>query len=82
MFNYYQKDKVFSFEKSPNEDVYFSLSERRGKTFADIRVYRKEDDGSKFETHKGIFLAFEKLVAMKEGIEKLIEAGQGKGEAA
>ncbi len=74
MFNYYPKDKVYSFEKSPNEELQFAVSERKGKSFVDIRVYHIQEDGSKIGTHKGIFLGVEKLTDFKVGIEKLIEA--------
>lgn len=74
MFNYYPKEKVFSLEKSPHEELQFALSERKGKTFIDIRVYHIQEDGSKIGTHKGIFLSLDKLPELKEGVDRLIEA--------
>lgn len=78
MFNIYPKERVFGFEKSKYEVLQFALSERKGKTFVDIRVYQLDGDGSKVATHKGIFLEVEKLPQIREGIERLIEASTGK----
>ena len=74
MFSYYPKEKVFSFEKSANEEVQGAISERKGKVFLDLRVYHIQEDGSKIGTHKGIFFSVDKLPELKAGIEKLIEA--------
>ncbi len=81
MFNIYSKEKVFGFEKSKHEELRFALTERKGKTFVDIRVYQLDDDGTKIATHKGLFLEIEKLPQVKEGIERLIEASTGKKRA-
>ena len=77
MFNYYPKEKVFSFEKPPHEEVQFALSERKGKAHVDIRVYHIQEDGSKIGTHKGIFVPVEKLADFKTGIERLIDRTEG-----
>lgn len=74
MFNYYPKEKVYSFQKSPREEVQFALSERNGKTYVDIRAYHIQEDGSKIGTHKGLFIAMEKLPELKAGVDRLIEA--------
>lgn len=74
MFNYYPKEKVFSFQKSPNEDVWFALAERKGKLYLDLRVYHTQEDGSKIQTHKGIFLPVEKLEELKHGVDLTIDA--------
>lgn len=78
MFFYYNKEKIYGFGKSKNEDLQFALSDRRGKEFADIRVYRIQDDGSKMETHKGIFFEAEKLYEFRKGVDCLIEAYEKK----
>ena len=78
MYNYYAKNKVYSLQKSSDEEIHFSLAEKRGKCFADIRIYHVHEDGSKTSTHKGIFIGAEKLVDFREGIDSLIEAAQGK----
>ncbi|MBI4970244.1 MAG: hypothetical protein HZC17_00170 [Candidatus Omnitrophica bacterium] len=78
MFNIYPKERVFGFEKSKSEELQFALSDRKGKMFVDIRVYYLDGDGSKIPTHKGVFVEIEKLPLLKEGIERLIEAGTGK----
>ena len=78
MFSYYPKDKVFSFEKSAHEEVQGAISDRKGKKFFDLRVYHIQEDGSKIGTHKGIFLAVEKLSDLKAGIEKVMELTRDK----
>jgi len=80
MFNYYPKDKVYSFQKSLQEELQFAVSDRRGKTFVDIRAYHIQEDGSKIGTHKGIFIPADKLTDFKEGVEKLIDAVGSKEE--
>lgn len=74
MYNYYEKNKVFTLEKSSDEEVHFSVAEKRGKLFCDIRIYHIHEDGSKTSTHKGLFFPVEKLTRFKEGIECLLEA--------
>ena len=74
MFNYYEKEKVFSFQKDEGEELRFSIAERKKRPFVDIRVFRVEQDGSKIATHKGIFLDAEKLSDFKEGVDRLINS--------
>lgn len=74
MFNYYPKEKVYSFQKSHEEELQFAVSDRRGKTFVDIRAYHVQEDGSKIGTHKGIFIPADKLAEFKKGVDCLIEA--------
>lgn len=78
MYNYYEKNKVFSLQKSSDEEVHFSVAEKRGKVFLDIRIYHVHEDGSKTSTHKGIFFPVEKLHEFKEGVECLVEAVEKK----
>lgn len=78
MFNYYPRQKVFCFQKSPHEEVQFSVGERNGNLFADIRIFHVQEDGSRVWTQKGIYLFREKLPALKEGLERLLEAVQAK----
>ena len=74
MFNYYPKNKVYGFEKSPNEELQFALSERKGKAYVDICVYHIQEDGSKIGTHKGVFIPVEKLPELRQGVDRLIQA--------
>ena len=76
MFNYYPKDKVYSFQKSQQEELQFAVCDRKGKTFVDIRSYHIQEDGSKIGTHKGIFIPVERLPELKEGVDHLIEKAQ------
>jgi len=77
MFNY-PRQKVHSFEKYPNEELQFAIQERRGKPFADIRVFLIDSDGSKLSTNQGLFMPVEKLRDLKEGVERLIQAVESK----
>ena len=78
MFNYYPRRKVFSLMKTPQEEIQFSVGERNGKPFVDVRSFQIQEDGSKVWTHKGIYLFLDKLPEFKEGVERLIEASQSK----
>ena len=77
MFNY-PRQKVFSFEKFPNEELQFAIQERRGKTFIEMRVFYIQEDGSKVSTNQGLFMSVDKLEDLKEGVNRLIQAVQAK----
>ena len=74
MANYYDKKKVFSFEKSKQEEVQFAVRNYKGKPYADIQIYHIAEDGSKEQTNKGFFISAAKLPEFKEGVERLIHA--------
>jgi len=78
MFDRYPKDKVFSMEKSPKEELQFAICERKGGKFADVRVYFIQEDGSKVPTHKGLFINVELLPEVKKGLDRVIEAAHPK----
>ena len=77
MFNY-PRQKVFSFEKFPNEELQFAIQERRGKRFVEMRVFYVQEDGSKVSTTQGLFMSVDKLEDLKEGVDRLIQAVQSK----
>ncbi len=77
MFNY-PRQKVFSFEKFPNEELQFAIQERRGKRFVEMRVFYVQEDGSKVSTTQGLFMSVDKLQDLKEGVDRLIQAVQSK----
>lgn len=74
MANYYDKKKVFSFEKSKHEEVQFALRNWKGKTYGDIQIYHIAEDGSREQTNRGFFISVSKLSELKQGIERLMEA--------
>jgi hypothetical protein len=78
MYNYYKKEKLFSLVKSEDEEIHFSVTEKRGKLFCDIRIYHIQEDGSKAATHKGIFISGDQLSEFKQGCDRLIEAKERK----
>ena len=77
MFNY-PRQKVFSFEKFPNEELQFAVQERRGKTFVEMRVFYVQEDGSKVSTSQALFMTVDKLPDLKEGVDRLIQAVESK----
>jgi|GEM_PF-5242621 len=77
MFNY-PRQKVFSFEKFPNEELQFAIQERRGKKLVEMRVFYIQEDGSKVSSNQGLFMPVEKLEDLKEGVDRLIQAVQSK----
>ncbi|NTW38075.1 MAG: transcriptional coactivator p15 [Syntrophobacteraceae bacterium] len=54
-----------------------SLSKYKGKTYADIRIYYKADDGEYRPTKKGITVSPAQLPELGEAIRKLIEKVAG-----
>ena len=68
---------VAEMEKGWNEKIVFSLSEFRGKNYADIRVYYEDDEGEWKPTKKGITVALERFSEFKEhlaALEKFLAA--------
>ena len=47
-----ERELVHSFDRSATEQVQVSLSKYKGKTYADIRIYYKADDGEYRPTKK------------------------------
>ena len=74
MANYYDKKKVFSFEKSKHEEVQFAVRNWKGRAYGDIQIYHIAEDGSRESTNKGFFISAGKLSEFKQGVERLMEA--------
>jgi hypothetical protein len=72
-----ERELVHSFERSATEQVQVSLSKYKGKTYADIRIYYKADDGEYRPTKKGITVSPAQLPELGEAIRKLIEMVEG-----
>ncbi len=64
---------VAEMEKSVNEKILFSLSEFKGKSYADIRVYYEDDDGELKPTKKGITIALDRFAEFKKHLQALEE---------
>ena len=67
------KELVHSFDKSSTEQVQVSLSNYKGKTYVDLRIYYKASDGEYRPTKKGITMSPDVLPELGEAIRKLIE---------
>ena len=72
-----ERELVHSFDRSATEQVQVSLSKYKGKTYADIRIYYKADDGEYRPTKKGITVSPAQLPEWGEAIKKLIEKVAG-----
>lgn len=62
---------VAEMEKGWNEKIVFSLSEFKGKHYADIRVYFEDDEGEWKPTKKGISISVERFAEFKERLGQL-----------
>lgn len=64
---------VTEMEKGWNEKIVFSLSEFKGKNYADIRIYYEDDEGEWKPTKKGIAIGLDRFQEFKEHLAKLEE---------
>ncbi len=64
-------EPVAEMEKGPNEKIFFSLSEYKGKKYADIRIYFEDDEGEWKPTKKGITLSPDRFAEFKDNVEAL-----------
>ncbi len=64
-------EPVAEMEKGPNEKIFFSLSEYKGKKYADIRIYFEDDEGEWKPTKKGITLSLDRVAEFKDNVEAL-----------
>ncbi len=64
-------EPVAEMEKGPNEKIFFSLSEYKGKKYADIRIYFENDEGEWKPTKKGITLSLDRFAEFKDNVEAL-----------
>lgn len=58
-------------EKGWNEKIIFSISEFKGKNYANIRIYYEDDEGEWKPTKKGVTVSLDTFNEFKENIEKL-----------
>ncbi len=64
---------VAEMEKSWNEKILFSLTEFKGKSYADIRVYYEDDEGELKPTKKGITITLDRFAEFKKNLQALEE---------
>ncbi|GAB4249643.1 MAG: hypothetical protein Kow00109_25690 [Acidobacteriota bacterium] len=64
---------VGEMEKGWNEKILFSVTEFRGKNYADIRIYYEDDEGEWKPTRKGVTVS---LDAFPEFFKKVEELGK------
>jgi len=62
---------VVEMDKGRNERILFSLSEFKGKSYADIRIYYEDDEGEWKPTKKGVTVALDEFPQFKENILEL-----------
>jgi hypothetical protein len=62
---------VGEMDKGRNEKIIFSLSEFRGKSYADVRVYYEDDEGEFKPTKKGVTVGLDEFPQFKENILEL-----------
>ena len=72
-----ERELVYSFDKSPTEQVQVSLSTYKGKTYGDLRIYYKASDGEYRPTKKGITVSSAQLPELGEAVRRLIEKAGG-----
>ncbi len=58
-------------EKGWNEKIIFSISEFKGKNYANIRIYYEDDEGEWKPTKKGVTVSLDTFREFKENIENL-----------
>lgn len=64
---------VTEMERGWNEKIVFSLSEFKGKNYADIRIYYEDDEGEWKPTKKGITITLDRFQEFQEHLAKLEE---------
>ena len=62
---------VGEMDKGWNEKIVFSVSEFKGKNYANIRIYYEDDEGEWKPTKKGITVGLDSFPEFKERIEDL-----------
>lgn len=65
---------VAEFAKNALETVRISISEFRGKTYGDIRVYYRDDDGELKPSRKGLTLAPDLIPDLRAAVVDLEKA--------
>jgi hypothetical protein len=58
-------------EKGWNEKIVFGVTEFKGKTYADVRIYYEDDEGEWKPTKKGITVALDRFREFRDNLDKL-----------
>ncbi len=66
-------EPVAEMEKGPNEKIFFSLSEFKGRKYADIRVYFENGESEWKPTKKGITISLDRFAEFKDNVGALEE---------
>ncbi len=66
-------EPVAEMEKGPNEKIFFSLSEYKGKNYADIRIHFENDEGEWKPTRKGLTISVDRFAEFKDNVGALEE---------
>ena len=64
-------DHILEFPKNTHEVVRIAVTEFRGRTYGDIRVYYEAEDGEWRPSRKGLTLAPDLIPELREGLEAL-----------
>lgn len=64
-------DVIGEMEKGWNEKIVFSISEFRGKNYANIRIYYEDDEGEWKPTKKGITVPVESFAEFRSHLDEL-----------
>jgi hypothetical protein len=64
-------DVVAEMDKGWNEKIVFSVSQFKGKDYANIRIYYEDDEGEWKPTKKGITVSMDSFAEFKEHLEEL-----------
>ena len=62
---------VGEMEKGWNEKIVFSVSEFKGKSYANIRIYYEDDEGESKPTKKGVTVALDSFSEFKDLVDQL-----------
>ena len=62
---------VAEMDKGWNEKIVFSVSEFKGKDYANIRIYYEDDEGEWKPTKKGLTVGLDSFAEFKEHIGEL-----------
>ena len=64
-------DQIAEMEKGWNEKIVFGVSEYKGKTYADIRIYYEDDEGEWKPTKKGVTVSLDRFWEFKDNLQLL-----------
>lgn len=66
-----RSEVIAEMEKGFGEKILFSVSEFRGKKYANVRIYYEDDEGEWKPTKKGLSISMDSYHEFRENLEKL-----------